>query len=303
MSETRRRRPLWLRLAGLAVLLLLLLGLNSLYDSVIRWQPVLSGQPGNVLYASGFDGFTSEWERYSGRLSAQIEDGVMRIDVGDVASIPYSAASPVFGDFDARVSATVVDGSAGNDGYGLIFRLQENLQDKFNDCDMPMILLCDLAQIDLLSVPLNLMFRQESQRATGFYMFLISNDGYYKLWRSDAAGGANEITPWMQADVINLGLETTNRIRVVGRGDTFQFYINGERMPLCIPDPGNAPTLGLNGECLGGTMRESWQDDRLASGRIGLVVRTEMQAGTVVEFDNFVVLSPTLERERVFPQT
>jgi hypothetical protein len=294
-----RRLSFWLRLTLLILLFAGLIGLDRLYHTLLNQQPVLEGTPGEVLYAAGFDGFTGEWEQFPGRLSAQINEGVMRIEVGEVLSVPYSDAKPAFTDFDVRVTTTAVAGSEFNDGYGLIFRLTQNA----NTCHMPHIMLCDLANIDLLRVPLTLLFAEDTPRTTGFYMFLISNDGYYKLWRSDTNGNAEDVTPWMPSQQINLGLNAANTIRVIGRADAFQFFINGERVPFCIPDAGNQPTLGINGECLGGEVRDTWQDATYGEGRIGLVVRTDQTTGTVVEFDNLVVTSPTLDSSRIFPQT
>ncbi|MCU0514613.1 MAG: hypothetical protein MUE40_18830 [Anaerolineae bacterium] len=280
------RRPLWLRLLLLLLLVALFLGVNALYAPAITWQGILSDEPGRLLYAAGFDGFTDEWQQSAGRDSHLIQEGHLQISV-TTSNVIYSAARPIFADFDARVTLTAVGGSEENEGAGLIFRLEEQR----NDCDMPLKTLCDLATIDLFGVPLRLLFRPADRAPQGYYVFLISTDGYYSLWRRDPAG-FNKVTVWHNSHgLINTGLNVANEVRVVGRGDTFQFYINGQPVTLCVPRPGEQPT-GSADNCLGERVT-AWQDGAFTTGRLGVVVHTADQPGTVVNFDQFIVLSPS----------
>src|SRR5687767_5051096 len=112
----------WLSGRGLLVLLVLLVAVNALYSVVAARQTVASGQPGDLLYAAGFDGFLDEWQQSGGRNSHQIVDGVMRVSVEEPSKLIYAASEPLYSDFDASVMFRTTAGSEENDGAGLIFR-------------------------------------------------------------------------------------------------------------------------------------------------------------------------------------
>lgn len=128
----------------LLVLAAILIVLNQLSRSLADWHYVVTGEPGDVLYATGFDDRPDDWETYAGRLSAQVVDSALRIDVGASQSLPFSANHFYFGDFDLTVQARPVAGPLDN-GYGVIFRAQD---------------------------------------ANNYYVFLISSDGYYQVRRA-----------------------------------------------------------------------------------------------------------------------
>lgn len=281
-----RKRNWLLNLLVLVILIVALFAVDAWYAASKSQVTLLTGAPGELLYAAGFDGFEDEWQQSGGQEEKVIEDGVMRISVGGSATI-YSAAAPSFADFDATVTATAVDGSEQNEGFGIVFRLQEPA----NTCSMPLAILCELADSGALPI-LHLVFPSVSSTPTSYAIFLISNDGYYSLWRTDESGQATRATVWHYSDgLINEGLNVSNRVRVVGEGDNFRFFINGEPVTLCLPLEGEQPT-GSASECQG---EESlvWQAPNLAAtGKLGVVVNTNRYPGTVVEFDDFVVFSP-----------
>lgn len=288
MQTTPSRRPGCLRYVFITILLVLvLLGVDMLYDRLEDSQPVLRGEAGDLLYIATFDGFTEEWEQYEGRLSARIDDSRMVIRVDQAGDTAYSAAEPQFADFDVRVNATAIDGPIDN-GFGLLFRLQSGS----TGCDMPLRILCDLAGIDLFAIPLRLLFRPENSSTEGFYMFLISSDGYYSLWRGQA-GNDEQVSAWIASDAIRTDLNQTNEIRVIGAGNEFQFYINDTLVELCLADPGGVSTYSL-GECIGGEMYTSYQDSSFATGQIAVVAHSTQNGGegVVIAFDNLVVFSP-----------
>lgn len=289
----RRRRSFWQRLLLLVVFpLLLLVALVVVYEALAARQLTLSGEPGELLYAAGFDGFDDEWQQAAGLNAMQIQDGHLRVNVESPQTTIYSAAEPVFMDFDVSVSATAVGGSEANEGFGLIFRLEENA----DGCTMPLRLLCDLSEIDLFGVPLRLLFASGEELASRFQVFLISTDGYYALWGTDENGAAQRLTVWHAApDLINMGLNATNRLRVVGEGNRFWFYINGQQVELCVPLPGEQPT-GNAANCLG-EVTSVWQGEVASAGKLGVVVNVDRLPGTVVEFDQFVVFQPRERRE------
>lgn len=286
--------PTWL---VIAVLCAVLIGLNALAIAWGNAHPVLSAPPGQVLYAAGFDGFADEWQQYEGRLSARIAGGVLRLSVDDTNATIYSLAAPQFRDFDLRVEATTVDGPVDN-AFGVIFRLDK----PHTACDMPLVLLCDLANVPLLSVPLRFLFRPVGSNAEGYYMFLISADGYYSVWQAVSVDGrtqAQRVSAWIASDLIRQGIGATNELRVLAQGDTFRFFINGVPVQLCRPDDPNAQSTYSAGQCIGGQMVDALVDDAFPIGQIGLVAQSTLRGGSgvVVAFDNLRIFSPTLTPE------
>jgi hypothetical protein len=285
---TTTGRTWWIRIGVLAGLVLLLIGSNALYFEAAAWNGTLSGVPGQVLYAAGFDAYGDEWQQYDGRDSATMQDGVLRLTVNTPNTI-YSAAEPVFTDFDLRVTATATAGSIDN-AYGVVFHLQE----PETTCDMPALIFCDMAQIDLLEIPLRLAFRPQSSGATAYYMFLMSSDGYYSVWRGTNAT-SRRLSAWIPSDAIMQGLNAENRVRVVAVDDTFRFYINDTPLEVCIPDSPAGESTYAYGECIDGQMQAVLRDDSYSSGKIGMVVDTIQPgggAGVTVEFDNLSVIYP-----------
>jgi len=133
----KRYRPLILSVA----LALVAFGLTRLDAALKAAPPVVSGEPGAVLYASAFDTPSDEWETSDGRLSSRIDGGILKIDVGSENSAPFVPTRWHFADFDLRAVAAAVGGPVEN-GYGLVFRLKD---------------------------PRN------------YYSFIITSDGYYRL--------------------------------------------------------------------------------------------------------------------------
>lgn len=224
-------------------------------------------EAGKVAYIATFDDFKSDWALAEGRLKVQILDtGVLRIEVGDIDKLPFSEARPYFADFDLRAQMTAVDGPEGN-GFGLIFRLQNKDNVAPSDDD--------------------------------FYLFEISSDGYYRVLRSlyDPAKGISiqkNLSTWIPSDVINQHIGATNFLRVIARGDQFQFFINNQQMQLCIPDDPNAEsTFPVTGECVGGKMLDTLVDSSIANGQLGVAAQSLDEQGVVVDFDNIVVYGPS----------
>lgn len=131
-------------LAILLVLLVLLLLAGQILRLVEDWHYVVPAEAGALLYVSTFDDSDPDWVQYEGRLSAQVTEAALRLDVGLEDSLPYSTAAPYFEDFDLLLRARPVAGPLDN-GYGVVFRLQD---------------------------------------ADNYYMFLISSDGYYQVQRN-----------------------------------------------------------------------------------------------------------------------
>ncbi|MGB1285181.1 MAG: hypothetical protein ACPG7F_01510 [Aggregatilineales bacterium] len=289
MTDTlRQRRPRWQRFLLLLVLILILVAVNALYTPAESWRGVLAAEPGDLLYAAGFDGFSEEWVQDPGRDSQTMIDGTMRLSLGTINTI-FSQATPHFEDFDMRVTAATVEGPEDN-GYGVIFRLQSDER----SCTVG-ILFCDLSRVGLLRVVRSLIETQVVEdTAPGYYMFLISADGYYSLWRGGDTDTTKRISTWIPSDLVQTGLDSDNQIRVVGRGNQFQFFINGQNVALCIPDNPDAESTYVAGTCSDGTMQTVWEDDNFAIGQIGMVAMATITGGegVVVEFDNLTITQP-----------
>lgn len=248
----------WILLLGLVVLLGVSIAVSRL---VSDWHYVLPSEAGKIIYLAAFDGFNEDWNQADGRLKAQIvESGALRLDVGDTNSIPFSEAKQHFGDFDLQVQATPVDGPL-NNGYGVIFRLQSKANNSPSDND--------------------------------FYLFMVSSDGYYQVSRS-LNGVQKVLSLWIPSDAVQQGIGATNWLRVVAKGDHFQFYVNNQLVNLCIPDNPNAESTynQFTGECVGGQMLDTLIDTSIASGQIGVVAQTFDEPGVIVDFDNLVVYGP-----------
>lgn len=247
---------------GMLLILVALLGAAFIVSRLVaNWHYILPVEPGKVAYVAAFDGLNEDWEQYDGRLAAQIlPEGVLRLDVGNVESGPFSVARQHFGDFDLRVETKAVSGPV-NNGFGLIFRLQNH---------------------DI----------NTSQADDSYYLFLISSDGYYQV-RRVLGEDQTEMSTWIPSPVINQGLGVTNYLRVVAQGDKFAFYINGQQMSLCIPDnPEGRSTVDRSGQCVQGTMQPTLADSSLSSGQLGVVATTLNESDVVVDFDNLVVYGP-----------
>jgi hypothetical protein len=112
---------------------------------------VLAGDSGVLIYAASFDGavdssdgsLNDEWEQYPGRLEAVVENGAMRISVGEENGGSYSLTNRRFADFDLQVDARALEGPLDN-GYGVIFRAQDR---------------------------------------RNYYLFHVSSDGFYSVYR------------------------------------------------------------------------------------------------------------------------
>ncbi|MEP7290876.1 MAG: family 16 glycoside hydrolase [Chloroflexota bacterium] len=258
------------RILLLVVLVIIFAVLLVLSRSVASWQhSIVSAAPDTLIYAATFDGestdgFNPDWTQYTGRLSAQIDSGSLRVEIGDIGGGAYSVAAPHFGDFDLRADAQTTAGPLDN-AYGIVFRLQNKDNATFED--------------------------------DSYYLFLISADGYYRVMRVIDGGSPEIISDWIASPSVNQGLGVVNRLRVVARGDQFNFTINDQPAPLCIPDdPAAHSTINpLDGSCMGGAMLDTLTDSTIPNGQIG--VSALWMAGAdedpvAATFDNLLIYAP-----------
>lgn len=247
------------RIFVLLTLALVLAGVILVNRWLTGWQFVVPERPG-VLYAAAFDDqaeFNDEWRLYPGRLSAGIEDDQLVIEVGDFNAGAFSFAQPHFADFDLRVVTRAVGGPVDN-GYGVIFRLQNRDNDSPSD--------------------------------DSYYMFLISSDGYYRVVRR-VASRERIISDWIPSSAISQGIDAVNHLRVVGQGSRFQFFVNDTLLELCIPNDPEGISTYMMDTCIQGTMYDALEDDSIPAGQLGVVaISTETGgSGVRVAFDDFIV--------------
>ena len=101
-----------------------------------------------------------------------------------------------------------------------------------------------------------------------YYYFAISGDGNYTFVfdNLDAQEPTTKLIPWTSSSKINTST-STNHIRVIAQGNTFELYVNEQLL-------------------------EKIQDDRISNGTIGFVVATSEDGGAHIKFDNVVVTRP-----------
>ncbi len=157
-------------------------------------------------------------------------------------------------DFDYRVETTVLEGPL-NNSFGVVFR-----------------------QLDPQT----------------YYIFYISSDGYYSVWR-EAPAGRIALSTWIPTDAVNQGTDSvTNQLRVVAEGDEFAFFVNDTSLPLCVPDDpeGESTYVESTSTCVEGSMQPTLTDATIPHGKIGVIVNPFASGQLSVAFDNPVVLSP-----------
>jgi hypothetical protein len=239
------------------VLVVTLVAVFQLSRIADNWHYIVPVEPGKLVYAASFDGVSDDWEYYEGRLSAQIENSVIRLGVAVDDDGLYSSASPYFDDFDIQVTSQLKDGvfdGNNNNGYGIVFRQKDR---------------------------------------ENYYLFLVSSDGSYRIKRV-LDNTSKILSEWIFTDAIHKVPGAINRLRVVGYKDRFQFFINDEQMEVCVPEnPDGISTFDLEGNCMG-LMQDTLVDDAISFGRVGVAVETDRGQfdPVVVDFDNVVIFGP-----------
>jgi hypothetical protein len=235
-------------------LIALLLGVFQLSRVSAGWRFTVSDSPGVLLYATGFESEDDAWQEAEGRLSAQIEDGVVRLDVGSANSNVYAPLRWHFTDFDFTVDAQATGGAESN-GFGVIFRL--------TDLD-------------------------------NYYYFLIGSDGYYQLTRvQDGVAEEMSQWIFSQAIRAGIGETNTIRVVGVGDQFRFYVNDQPMAMCIPDNPDARSTYNDITGECIEGQMLETVTDASIPDGRLGVIATSLDEPDTVVEFDNAVVYSPT----------
>jgi hypothetical protein len=163
------------------------------------------------------------------------------------------------------------------------------LDRKFSDFDLRVTAHLLKGPVDQNQFGVVFRYRDESN----FYIFRISADGYYSLGRV-RDGVQEKISDWGVTDLIHQGT-VPNEIRVVGYGDAFRFFINGQPAPLCLKGE-NETSMWANWEgpgiCYTAEPTVVFHDSAFAQGRIGLAAGTIDGSEVTVAFDDVIVTGP-----------
>jgi hypothetical protein len=261
---------------------------NLFYVAQSKNIRVLDGAPGELLFVSAFTGFTDEWDLYSGQQSAAVSDEQLELRVTSPQTATWSAARQRYRDFDMSVSALAQAGPIDN-AFGVIFHALDAAD---GVCDLPAVILCGIGDlIPIAGAALRQIF--EAAESGGHFAFLISSDGYYSLWQTEG-NRTKLLSAWIASPLIKQGLGMVNTIRVIARDASYHFYINGALAQLCISNDPTATSTFVGGQCIDGTMRDSYRDEPGMSGRLGLIAQSTATGGggLVIRFDNVLVFSP-----------
>jgi hypothetical protein len=239
------------RIAILVALALVLGGLIGANQQISQWHYELSGTSGELLYLSTFDE-GADWALFEGRLSAQLSDGRLLLNVGLPESAPLTTARVYVRDFDLRTSAQATTGPL-NNGYGVIFRYQN---------------------------PQN------------FYMFLVSSDGYYQVSRvlNDNTTELSTWIPSAIVNA-ELNVENHLRVVARGASFEFFINDQRAQLCIpTAADAVSTYREGLG--CIGGTMQDALTDTSFASGQVGVIARSFDEPDVIAAFDNVQLYSP-----------
>lgn len=147
---------------------------------------------GTIIFQEQFNaGQTGDWfTEVDAQGQSIITDNRLVIRVDAPQTSQYATLqTPILEDFDLEVDATLLEGSLAS-SYGILFRLQNSNE---------------------------------------FYRFVITGDGQFVVEKRLSSGEWERLmADWQPSDLINIGYNVSNRLRVVADGVNFYFYINGE---------------------------------------------------------------------------
>jgi hypothetical protein len=265
----------WLLRIGIGLWLLVIIGLGVALGVLTDWLyelPVSRPDPGALLYATTFEAFNDEWDLYPGRDAAQIMNSQPFGLTGPSVGTPALAGDVLWIKYGSGASDAIV---------------WSTLDRKFNDLDLRVTTQQVSGALD--QNQFGVIFRYRDLE--NFYIFRITSDGYYSL--AKVKNGAQErVSDWGVTELIHQG-SAANEIRVVARGDTFRFFINGQAVPLCLKGQNTFSMWREPGVCFeGGELTTLYRDRTFKQGRIALAAGTFDGSDIEVIFDDLVILGP-----------
>ena len=212
-----------------------------------------SGAPGTLLYATQFqDSADSDWYQYKSASNAQISNSKLLLSMDVRSQGIFSPLNFLLADFDVRVVSQQISGDDPFSLYGILFRYQN---------------------------------------PNNYYIFYLESDGAYSVARV-LNGDKVDLSARHPLPGAVLGPNHYNDLRVVGSGNQFRFYLNGQLLTLC--PKGNDKRATWNGDqCVsnGGQTSQILTDATFSNGKIGLGLYENDQA-VAVAFSNFLIYSP-----------
>ncbi len=256
--KPKTRRRFFFRLIVFLLTVIVLLGALIVGSSAAKALFKPGTQPsGALLYATGFDDPNDpNWEQYTGSVTAKIADKKLQLIADSVKANIFAPLAFSYQDFDLRVVSRQTLGEDPYSEYGVMFRLQD---------------------------PKN------------YYVLRLRSDGGYSIWKS-VNGTLETLSAATVPDFIPppfaVGLNWANDIRIVGRGNHFQFFVNGKQLTLC-PKGNDKRSTWAGAGCASNNKQTTQElvDDSFADGRIALVIY-ENNDKVSVDFDNLVILAP-----------
>jgi hypothetical protein len=82
------------------------------------------------------------------------------------------------------------------------------------------------------------------EEADDFYSFRVSGDGFYTVEKA-VAGELTPLIDWTESSQINLEEGAENVLTVVGEGDSYAVYINGQQVDSFTDGTLSGGTFGL----------------------------------------------------------
>ena len=259
--------------------------------------PVDDVEPGELIYLSTFDDFNDEWDLVD---DSRVSTDIMPLEGNNALFLsipstsdsggagPFTSLDRTLRNFDLRVTTTQLED---NPSYSTVYGIQFG----FRSLDEP------------------------------FFQLQLAGNGDYRLMKI-LPGDADDITisTWNHttdtlkycdeektdtaatlirpgcANPINTMYDRQNEVRVVVRDQTFAFYINGERLPLCLKGTrGNSMWIYSDdgATCVeGNVFTYTYTDDDYRQGEIGFFAIpdrfSDLDVTVEFAFDNVVIVGP-----------
>jgi hypothetical protein len=241
-----------------------LAALNLAVTGLRTWvQRPAQSVPGGLLYATTFQNANdTDWYQYQSALSAQITNGTLQMSADQAGNGIFSQLNYPFGNFDVDVMTHQLAGDDPFTEYGILFRYQD---------------------------------------VNNFYEFKVSADGAYSIVRN-LNGSLEDLSPRHSIKGFSSGPNHYNDLRVVGVGNQYRFYLNGQLLTLCPKGNDKRATWANPNsdeyECAsnGKQSTQTLIDPTFANGEIALGLFESTGGSSVpvqVAFSNLVVYAPS----------
>lgn len=251
-QSTRRR----ISLLGILIAIVIIMAALNLAVTGVKSLFLRSAQPapGALLYVTAFQNPNdTDWYQYQGTSSVQIVNGALTVSMDEPNNSIFSPLNYTFGDFDASVVVSQLNGDDPYSEYGILFRYRDS---------------------------------------KNYYMFKVRGDGAYHIERT-LNGQTVDLSAPHTASSFAPGANHINDLRVVASGTQFRFYLNGKLLILCPKGSDKFSTWnGEQCLSNGGQTSNALTDTTFADGQLGLGLY-ENDTAVEVAFSNLVIYGPS----------